>query len=164
MDQVQALEAELNKVIEEHGPPIDAESLLRPGAIIRLHENDNAPRYLGPSSGVAITKLVMEEAKKYMDTRSISDLMPEVRERKPPPPPWRPGLAGRKQSYPMISAVPAKELPTRPVADNLVRVFNEKGEWFCFLFQRHETKHVCSPSIVAYLTRAFFCKRSRRCL
>lgn len=126
MDQVRSLEAELNRFIEEDGPPQDAESLIRPGGIIRLHENDDAPRYLGPSSGVAITRLVMEEAKRYADTKKIRDLVPEVRGRNPPR--GLLGMENRKQSYPMISAVPAKTLPSRQIADNLTRVFNEKGE------------------------------------
>lgn len=122
MDRVRNLEAELNRFIDEDGPPQDAESLIRAGGIVRLRENDPTPRYLGPSSGVAITRLVMEDAKKYADTSKIRDLVPEVRGRSLPL--GRLGLADRKQSYPIISAVPANALPSRQIAENLVKVFN----------------------------------------
>ena len=92
----------------------------------RLDENDETPRFLGPSSGIAMTRLVMEEAKKYTDTRTIRELVPEVRQRRTPV--QSPEAATeRKKSYPMISAVPAPTLPSRLVTDKLIEVFNQKG-------------------------------------
>jgi hypothetical protein len=93
---------------------------------VRLGEDDETPRFLGPSSGIAMTRLVMEEAKKYTDSRSIRELVPEVRQRKTPivsPPEV---AIKRKKSYPMISAVAAQTLPSRLITDRLVEVFNEK--------------------------------------
>lgn len=101
---------------------------MRPGGLIRLHADDETPRFLGPSSGIAMTRLVMEEAKKYTDSRSIRELVPEVRERRTPV--VSPAEATRrKKSYPLISAVPAPTLPSRLVTDKLVDVFYQKG-WF----------------------------------
>lgn len=125
-DKVRALEAELNQLVEEEGNPPDSEDIVRPGGLIRLNEDDETPRYLGPSSGIAMTRIVMEEAKKYTDTRSIRELVPEVRQRRTPA--QSPDIATqRKKSYPMISAVPAPALPSRLVTDKLVEVFNQKG-------------------------------------
>ncbi len=125
-DKVRALEAELSQYIEEEGVPQDTEDIVRPGGLIRLNEDDETPRFLGPSSGIAMTRLVMEEAKKYTDSRSIRELVPEVRLRKTPI--QSPESASmRKKSYPMISAVPATSLPSRLVTDKLVEVFNQKG-------------------------------------
>lgn len=125
-DKVRALEAELAQYTEEEGFPQNTEDIVRPGGLVRLNEDDETPRFLGPSSGIAMTRLVMEEAKKYTDTRSIRELVPEVRQRRTPA--QSPEAAtNRKKSYPMISAVAAQNLPTRLVTDKLVEVFNQKG-------------------------------------
>ncbi|PQE25756.1 fungal specific transcription factor domain-containing protein [Rutstroemia sp. NJR-2017a BBW] len=124
-DKVRALEAELSQLVEEEG---DTEDIVRPGGLVRLHEDDETPRFLGPSSGIAMTRIVMEEAKKYTDTRSIRELVPEVRQRRTPA--QSPDTAmERKKSYPMISAVPAPTLPSRLVTDKLVEVFNQKAQY-----------------------------------
>ncbi|RDW75035.1 hypothetical protein BP6252_06177 [Coleophoma cylindrospora] len=75
-----------------------------------------------------MTRIVMEEAKRYTDSRSIRDLVPEVRDRRTPAQsPDAP--SERKTSYPMISAVPAPTLPSRLVTDKLVEVFNQKAQY-----------------------------------
>jgi hypothetical protein len=128
-EKVRALEAELSQYTEEEGFPQNTEDIVRPGGLVHLGENDETPRFLGPSSGIAMTRLVMEEAKKYTDSRRIRELVPEVRQRRPPT--MSPEAStGRKKSYPMISAVPAPTLPGRLVTDKLVEVFNQKG-WYC---------------------------------
>jgi len=125
-DKVRALEAELAQYTEEEGFPLNTEDIVRPGGLVRLNEDDETPRFLGPSSGIAMTRLVMEEAKKYTDSRSIRELVPEVRQRRTPI--TSPSEASiRKKSYPMISAVPALTLPSRLVTDKLVEVFTQKG-------------------------------------
>lgn len=125
-DKVRALEAELSHYVEEESFPQNTEDIIRPGSLVRLGEDDETPRYLGPSSGIAMTRIVMEEAKRYTDSRSIRELVPEVRDRRTPrEPPEAP--RERNKSYPMISAVPAPTLPSRLVTDKLVEVFNQKG-------------------------------------
>jgi hypothetical protein len=126
-DKVRALEAVLGQYTEEDTSPPKPEDDIRPGVLIRLAENDDSPRFLGPSSGIAMTRLVMEEAKKYTDSRSIRELVPEVSQRRTPAQSPDGGIVERKRSYPMISAVPAPTLPSRLVTDKLVEVFNQKG-------------------------------------
>jgi hypothetical protein len=126
-DKVRALETELGQYTEEEPSPPKPEDAIRPGGFVRLDQNDETPRFLGPSSGIAMTRLVMEEAKKYTDSRSIRELVPEVSQRRTPiksPDSY----AERKKSYPMISAVPAPTLPSRLVTDKLVEIFNQKGK------------------------------------
>jgi hypothetical protein len=127
-DKVRALESELGQYTEDEGLPQNTEDIVRPGGLVRLGEDDETPRFLGPSSGIAMTRLVMEEAKKYTDSRSIRELVPEVRQRRPPVQSPE-SSQDRKKSYPMISAVAAPTLPTRLVTDKLVEVFNQKGEY-----------------------------------
>lgn len=125
--KVRELEAELGQYVEEDDN-LETEDIVRPGGLVRLNEDDETPRFLGPSSGIAMTRLIMEEAKKYTDTRTIRELVPEIRSRRTPVQSPE-SSAGRKKSYPMISAVAAQSLPSRLVTDKLVEVFNQKGEW-----------------------------------
>lgn len=121
------MEKELGQYTEEDFPP-ETEDIVRPGGLVRLDEDDETPRFLGPSSGIAMTRIVMEEAKKYSDSRNIRELVPEVRDRRTPvQSPGSTASTGRKKSYPMISAVPALTLPSRLVTDKLVEIFNQKG-------------------------------------
>jgi hypothetical protein len=125
-DKVRSLEAELSHYTEDEPSPPKPEDAIRPGGFVRLDQNDETPRFLGPSSGIAMTRLVMEEAKKYTDSRSIRELVPEVCQRRTPtksPDPY----AEWERSYPMISAVPALTLPSRLVTDKLVEIYNQKG-------------------------------------
>ncbi|KAM7207207.1 Fungal specific transcription factor domain containing protein [Naviculisporaceae sp. PSN 640] len=140
-EKVRQLEAELSQYTDDDNEyPDPHEAMVRPGGMVRLNETDETPRYLGPSSGISMTRLLMEEAKKYTDSKRIADLIPELRERRvdrsnrmqsivsmggsisgPP---------GRKKSYPMVSAYPAVSLPKRPIVDGLVEVFNQRAQYF----------------------------------
>jgi hypothetical protein len=84
-----------------------------------------------------MTRLLMEEAKRFTESNRISDLIPEVRARRMTrmqsvqmtgaPASGMKSAAGRKKSYPMMSQVPAESLPNRSVADKLVEIFTQKG-------------------------------------
>lgn len=109
-----------------------------------MSEADETPRYIGPSSGIAMTRLLMEQAKRYTDSQRISELIPDVRARRldrlnrmqsvvhigasisgPS------GNAARKKSFPMVSEHPAEALPSRQVTEKLVEVFNSRGTNVC---------------------------------
>jgi hypothetical protein len=138
---VRALDAELGQYIDEGDDDSiqDYEDFIRPGGLVRLDETDETPRYLGPSSGIAMTRIVMEKAKRYTDTGRISELIPEVRDRRKAAVSETTATGARsqsfsmlsanprKKSYPMISAVAASHLPSRTVADKLVEVFHQRG-------------------------------------
>lgn len=128
-DKVRALEAELGQYTDEDGDhPPTSEELVRPGGMIRLSGNDETPRYLGPTSGIAMTRLLMAEAKRFTDNNKISDLIPEVRARSQARmQSIQMTGSNRKKSYPMVSECPAEGLPRRPVADRLVEIYFKKG-------------------------------------
>lgn len=127
-DRVRALQLELGRYIDEDGSQGDTEDSIRPGGLVRLEEDDETPRYLGPSSGIAMTRLVMEEARRYTDSRSIRELVPEISKRRTPIQSPE-AHSERKRSYPMISAVAADRLPSRLVTDKLIEVFNQKAQY-----------------------------------
>ncbi|KAI0202373.1 hypothetical protein F4808DRAFT_73402 [Astrocystis sublimbata] len=141
-EKVRALETELGQYVdeEEEADGNDHEDFIRPGGLVKLNETDETPRYLGPSSGIAMTRIVMEEAKRYTDSGRISELIPDVKER-------RKNVVGassgyrsqsfsiplanpRKKSYPMVSAVAASGLPSRAIANRLVEVFHQRAQVF----------------------------------
>ncbi|KAJ4165638.1 hypothetical protein LMH87_007262 [Akanthomyces muscarius] len=133
-DKVRALEAELDQYTDEAADyPKSSEDIVRPGGMIRLSNNDEIPRYLGPSSGIALTRLLMEEAKRFTDSKSIGELIPEVRARRQArmqsiQMSGTGTLTGHKKSYPMVSEVPAEGLPKRVVADKLIDAFYQKTQ------------------------------------
>lgn len=123
-DRIRILEKKLTLYTNENGSAPNTEDMLRPGGFVRLRANDETPRFLGPSSGIAMTRLVMEEAKKYTDLRTIRELVPDLSECHDTS---NVPTAGRKKSYPRISVLPAKILPSRLLCEKLVEVFKERG-------------------------------------
>ncbi|KAG6112417.1 hypothetical protein E4U13_004298 [Claviceps humidiphila] len=133
-DKVRALEAELSQLTDDDNDyPRTTEELVRPGGMISLKAGDGTSRYLGPSSGIAMTRLLMEEAKKYTASDRISDLIPDVRSRSQNrmQSVQMTGLSNdRKKSYPTLSERPAEGLPSRATMDKLVELFKQKSQVF----------------------------------
>ncbi|KAL4730534.1 hypothetical protein ACLX1H_002570 [Fusarium chlamydosporum] len=131
-DKVRQLEAELSQFTDdENDYPKSNEDMVRPGGLVRLNGGDETHRYLGPSSGIAMTRLLMEQAKRYTDSKRISDLIPSVRTRQARMQSIQvAGPGARRKSYPMVSQHPAESLPTRAVADKLLEIFNQKAQLF----------------------------------
>jgi hypothetical protein len=131
-DKVRQLEAELAQYIEDEPDySNNTEAMVRPGGMIRLNNNDDTPRYLGPSSGIAMSRLLMEEAKRLTESSRISELVPNLRGREQARmQSIQMGGTGarKKSSYPMVSELPAESLPTRHVTDKLVDAFIKKGK------------------------------------
>lgn len=130
-DTVRKLEAELKQLTEDGNEQNDGAGL------VVLSETNETPRYLGHSSGIAMTRLLMEEAKRYTESRRISDLVPKVRSRRTARADRMQsivstsesisGPSGRKKSYPMTSERPAESLPSREATDRLVKAYIERG-------------------------------------
>ncbi|RKF77431.1 Positive regulator of purine utilization [Golovinomyces cichoracearum] len=134
-DNLWALEKKLSQLMEEETSPPNTEDMVRPGGFVRLNSDDDTPRFLGPSSGIAMTRLVMEEAKKYTDSRSIRELVPNLRE---PHIATSEPTVGSKKSYPSKASLPAQTLPSINVAEKLVEVFNQKETAQYFTPTLHE--------------------------
>lgn len=138
------LEAELSQYTDDDNDhPESAEDIVRPGGLVKLNESDETPRYLGPSSGIAMTRLLMEQAKRYTDSQRISELIPDVRARRmdrlnrmqsvvqmgasisgPA------GHAAKQKNFPMVSEHAASTLPSRSVADRLIEMYHARGVFF----------------------------------
>lgn len=104
----------------------EPEEMVRHGARVHIQEYDDS-KFLGPSSGIAITRLVMQLAKQFTDSSSITDIVDsqqaehikkqfEKEEEKP-----------TSKVYPLISDVAAEDLPQRNLTNLLVELFFLKG-------------------------------------
>lgn len=102
--------------------------MARSAGLVRFSENDES-RFLGPSSGIAITRFVMEFAKQNAVRKTIKEVVPhkaaqEIKEKfdeesnKP-----------TSKVYPLISSVAAPDLPTRDLMHRLVEIYMVKAQY-----------------------------------
>ncbi|GAQ34089.1 C6 transcription factor [Aspergillus niger] len=105
----------------------DAELMVRGAGRIRFKENDES-RYLGPSSGIAITRLVMELAKQNTDSKSIKDVVPEMTAQEIKDAFAQESSKPTSKVYPMISSTPQPALPPRHITYRLIDVFVVKAQ------------------------------------
>ena len=110
----------------EHEAFPDAELLVRGAGLVRFKKNDES-RFLGPSSGIAITRLIMEFAKRNCGTSSIKEIVPETMAQQIKDRFTRESSKPTSKAYPMISDVAAPNLPTPDLTERLVDNFNKKG-------------------------------------
>lgn len=123
--KVQELERRLEELDKDDLDP-NPEDILRQGARVHIAEHDES-KFLGPSSGIAITRLVMQLAKQFTDSSSITDIVDqdkaqhikqrfEQEEEKP-----------TSKVYPLISSIAAEGLPPRELSNLLVELFMAKS-------------------------------------
>jgi len=122
---VRELEKRLEELEKDDLDP-EPEDIVRHGARVHIQEHDES-KFLGPSSGIAITRLVMQLAKQFTDSGSIMDIVDqnkadsikkrfEEEEDKP-----------TSKVYPLISHVAAEDLPPRDLTNLLLELFIVKG-------------------------------------
>lgn len=125
-DKARALEKQLAAAEKDVKHAADAELMMRGAGRIRFQENDE-PRYLGPSSGIAMTRLVMEMAKQNTDSKSIKDVVPELTAQEIKAAFAKEDSKPTSKVYPMISSIPQPNLPPTNLTYKLVDVFMVKG-------------------------------------
>jgi hypothetical protein len=102
--------------------------MMRKAGLIKFKKNDES-RYLGPSSGIAITRLVMELAKQNTNSKTIKEVVPALKAQKIKESFDKEEAKPFSKVYPSISAVAAQDLPNRDLADALVESFMAKCKW-----------------------------------
>ena len=125
--RVRDLEIEVEKLENEDGPE-DPEHMVRSGATVILPDADET-KFLGPSSGTQITRLVMQLAKQFTDAKTIREIIPDSKARQIKQLFAVESGKPTSKSYPLISDVAAEDLPNRDLTDLLVQLYNLKG-WF----------------------------------
>lgn len=128
-ERARALERELEAAEKEVRHAADAQLMVQGSGRIKFAANDE-PRYLGPSSGIALTRLVMELAKQNTDSKSIKDVVPEMTAHEIRDLIMKDGSKPTSKVYPMISSVPQEDLPPQNLANKLIDLYMVKGKHF----------------------------------
>ncbi|KAG0634442.1 fungal-specific transcription factor domain-containing protein [Tuber brumale] len=100
----------------------NSEELVRGVGLVNFadYEHYKEPRYVGSSSGVTVTRLVLEATKKNLDSQAFKDLTTQHRNT------FRHALRTNPDpgdSYANLSSLPASRLPSREITDKLVELF-----------------------------------------
>lgn len=123
------LEKQLEKLDMEDDQE-DPEVLVRNGAGVKLGEGDET-KYLGPSSGTQMTRIVMLLAKQFTDSDTIKDIVTESKARHVKAIYAAEAVKPTSKIYPLTSDVAAEDLPNRGLTDLLVQLYNLKGMFSC---------------------------------
>ncbi|RPA91233.1 hypothetical protein L873DRAFT_1714976 [Choiromyces venosus 120613-1] len=107
-------------LVEAEAP--NSEELVRGVGLVNFadYEHYKEPRYVGSSSGVTVTRLVLEAAKKNLDPQAFKDLTTQHRNT------FRHALRTNSDPgdpYATLSSLPASRLPGREITDKLVELF-----------------------------------------
>ena len=113
---------------EEDVPELDPEVTMRSAGLIKFSENDES-RYLGPSSGIAVTRLVMDLAKQNTANKSIKDVVSERTAREIKKKFYDEKSKPTSKVYPLISSVAAPSLPTHDLMEKLVDIYMAKAQY-----------------------------------
>ncbi|KAF2204024.1 hypothetical protein GQ43DRAFT_365482 [Delitschia confertaspora ATCC 74209] len=122
--KVRDLEKQLADLERDDVEP-DPEDVMRGAAAVRIQESDES-KFLGPSSGITITRLVMQLAKQFTDSKSISEIVPDSRAKSIKATFSEEDKKPTSKVYPLISDVAAEELPNRDLTNLLVQLFYSK--------------------------------------
>ncbi|KAF3480226.1 fungal specific transcription factor domain-containing protein [Arthroderma uncinatum] len=125
-EKIRQLGHELEELEDEADRAPDAEAMARGAGLIKFKETDES-RFLGPSSGIAITRFVMDMAKQNTGSKSIKEVVNDntaqqiksvfdIESQKP-----------TSKVFPMISSVAEPNLPPRELTNKLVDIFMAKG-------------------------------------
>lgn len=148
------LERELEEAEKEFQHAADAELMVRGAGRIRFKENDD-PRFLGPSSGIAITRLVMEMAKQNTDSKSIKDVVPELTAHEIKQAFEQESSKPTSKVYPIISSNPQPSLPAKHVTYRLIDVFVVKGIPLPVKFIHKRCSQHCTSLHFARMSKMF---------
>ncbi|KAF1928092.1 uncharacterized protein M421DRAFT_101442 [Didymella exigua CBS 183.55] len=119
--KVRELEKQLAALEGDDVEP-DAEDVMRGAAAVRVQDTDES-KFLGPSSGITITRLVMQLAKQFTESKTISEIVPHARQQSIKATFEQEDERPTSKVYPLVSDVAAEELPNRDLTNLLVELF-----------------------------------------
>jgi len=127
-DTVKRLQAELKSLETEEDYEPDHESMARAPGLVKFDENDES-RYLGPSSGIAVTRFVMDFARRNASRKTIRDVVnlqaaQEIKQKN-----TAESNKPTSKVYPLISSVAAPNLPNRGLMEQLLNIYMVKAQY-----------------------------------
>lgn len=127
---IRALEEELSKFSLDVEAEPDPEDMVREAAVVEFRETAEK-KFLGPSSGTPMTRLVVRFAKQVVGASSIREVITSeqfrdaedrnIREQKKATSKIDP------ESYPLVSSYAARELPGKELVFTLLNLYNVRG-------------------------------------
>ncbi|KAB8339200.1 hypothetical protein FH972_022134 [Carpinus fangiana] len=128
-EEVKRLERELAEVETDSREEPDPEALVREAAIVRLHDTDER-KYLGPSSGTTMTRILIQLAKRITGADSISDIISAEKARRAQDRRYaeesKPSSKDVDYTYPLTSQGANPVLPSQEITTLLMEVYNIK--------------------------------------
>lgn len=127
-DTVRRLQTELKSLETEEDYEPDHESMARAPGLVKFNENDES-RFLGPSSGIAVTRFVMDFARRNASRKTIRDVVTdqaaqEIKEKN-----TAESTKPTSKVYPLISSVAAPNLPNRSLMEQLLNIYMVKAQY-----------------------------------
>lgn len=102
--------------------------MARAPGLVRFNESDES-RYLGPSSGIAVTRFVMDFARQYADHKTIRDVVPPQAAQEIKQTNDKESVKPTSKVYPLISSVAAVNLPARGLMEQLLNIYMVKAQY-----------------------------------
>jgi len=127
-DTVRRLQAELKSLETEEDYEPDHESMARAPGLVKFNEDDES-RFLGPSSGIAVTRFVMDFARRNASRKTIRDVVnlqaaQEIKQKNAAE-----SSKPTSKVYPLISSVAAPNLPNRGLMEQLLNIYMVKAQY-----------------------------------
>lgn len=114
------------QALKEQHASLDAELMIRSASLVRFKQHDEG-RYLGASSGIAMTRLVMELAKQNTYSKTIKEVVPDTTAGQIKDTFAKESSKPTSKVYPLVSDVAAPNLPSKELTGSLIDVFNCTG-------------------------------------
>lgn len=96
--------------------------------LVKFSENDDS-RFLGPSSGSAVTRFVMEFAKQNTARKTIRDVVPDHQAQEIKRKFHAESAKPTSKIYPLISSVAAPTLPNHQLMEKLMDIYMVKAQY-----------------------------------
>jgi len=125
-DRILELEKALEELNHEEPTEADPEILVRDAAVVTFQDTDEQ-KYLGPSSGTSMTRIVMQLAKRATNSKSIKDIISEDRIRQVENQFALEQDKPTSKIYPLLSSFANHELPVQDLTQRIVELYNVKG-------------------------------------
>lgn len=128
--KVRELEAELARAeaLSSDAAEPDVGELVRGVGMVRFEDEKGEPRFVGTSSGITMTRLVLDFARKHLEKESVKEIKDHRNEFRRGERIKTASTVAQPQVGPGLPTV-APELPTREVTDKLVDIYCQRGEF-----------------------------------
>lgn len=127
-DAVRRLQLELQSLEQQEDDEPDHEAMVRAPGMVKFGES-NESRFLGPSSGIAVTRFVMDFARRNAERRTIRDVVSDRAVQNVKEVNNAESAKPTSKVYPLISSVAAEVLPNRGLMDQLLDLYNYKAQY-----------------------------------